>query len=106
MSGLKNDEGKPEFDRLSFEVLGKLNEVHKYGDQKYEEGNWKKGLHAKRLINATFRHLSAYLRGERRDPESGLLHTAHAAVNCHMLTYYLLHEEKYKQFLIEDSEGN
>lgn len=93
MGGMKHDEGKPEFDRLSPQALGACNGVHKYGDNKYEKGNWKKGLEVTRLVNAAFRHLYAVLDGELVDPESGLLHTAHAMANCEMLTHYLINHE-------------
>lgn len=96
--GTKEDKGKSEFDRLSFQALGHINEVHKFGDEKYEPGNWRKGLHFKRLINAAIRHLSATLDGKILDHESGLLHVAHAAVCCEMLTHFLLNHQKYKDF--------
>lgn len=102
--GTKDDTGKPQFDRLSFQALGAINDVHKFGDDKYERGNWKKGLHFTRLINATIRHLSAILQQELFDPESKLLHSAHAATNCEMLTHFLLNHEKYKDF--DDIHGN
>lgn len=99
VGGMKNDEGKPEFDRLSFEAISCINEVHKYGDSKYEKGNWRKGINKTRLINAAIRHLSAILRGEQLDQESRLLHSAHAGACCEMITHYYLHEEQYKEFL-------
>ncbi len=97
--GTKSDEGKPEYDRLSFEALGVINKVHKHGDSKYAKGNWKKGLHISRLCNAAIRHISSVLSGELFDKESGLPHSAHAACNMEMITYFLLHREDYEEYI-------
>lgn len=99
MGGMKHDEGKPEFDRISWQAVGACNKVHVYGNIKYEIDNWKKGIRARRLINAAFRHLYAILDGELIDPESGLLHAAHAMTNCEMLTHYLLNAKEYAEFI-------
>lgn len=96
--GTKDDTGKKEFDRLAWDAMSAINDVHKFGDNKYEPGNWRKGLHFKRLINAAIRHLTAVLSQELFDKESKLLHTAHAATCCEMLTHFLLNHEKYKEF--------
>lgn len=103
--GTKDDTGKPEYDRLSFEAVAHFNSVHRFGDEKYERGNWRKGLHVTRLINAAIRHLSSMLGGETfYDKESGLLHAAHAGVCCEMITHFLLNKEQYKDFIdIEES---
>lgn len=98
MSGKKSDAGKPEFDRLSFEALAELNKVHKLGDSKYDKGNWKEGILYSRILNAAIRHLTAILRGEYYDPESKLLHAAHAACNCEFLVFYMLNSERYKEY--------
>jgi hypothetical protein len=99
MSGLKNDNGKPCFDRLSFQALGEMNKVHEAGDKKYEEGNWRKGLDIKRLCNAAIRHISQFLDGELRDSETHTLHVANAAVSLEMVIHMLLNEETYKEYI-------
>jgi hypothetical protein len=96
--GTKNDTGKPEYDRLSFQALGQFNAVHKFGDKKYNKGDWKEGLHFTRLLNAVIRHTSAMLSGELFDKESGLLHSAHAGVCLEMVTHFLLNHQEYKDF--------
>lgn len=96
--GTKNDTGKPEFDRLSFQALGIMNAVHKFGDEKYEKGNWRKGLHFTRMCNAAIRHISAIMNGQLFDEESKMMHSAHAAVCMTMLTHYLANHDIYKNF--------
>lgn len=97
--GMKRDEQKPEFDRLSFDALSEMNAVHKFGDGKYEKGNWKKGLHIDRLLNAAIRHISSVLKRDFNDEESGRLHSAHAAVCLEMVTHYLIHKKDYEEFV-------
>lgn len=104
LGGTKHDEGKPEYDRISFEAIGHFNAVHKFGDEKYEKGNWRKGLHITRLCNAAVRHISAVLSGNFKDGESSLLHSAHAGVCLEMITHFLLHKDKYKEYIDIEEE--
>ena len=99
MAGLKYDDGKPEFDRLSFQALGEFNKVHKAGDTKYEDGNWRQGLQITRLLNAAIRHISKILDGELYDGETKTLHSANAGVNLEMVTHFLLNSEEYKKYI-------
>jgi len=81
--GRKDDAGKP---RPTL-VLGSMAravdavvEVAEYGARKYSPDNWLQVPEApKRYGDALLRHLMASLRGEARDPESGLRHLAHVA---------------------------
>lgn len=97
--GMKFDDGKGEFDRLSFQALAEMNKVHKAGDSKYAEGNWRQGLDIKRLLNAAIRHITAIMDGELTDPETKTLHSANAAVNLEMVTHFLLNKDKYKDYI-------
>lgn len=97
--GMKFDDGKPEFDRLSFQALAEMNKVHKAGDSKYAEGNWRQGIDIRRLLNAAIRHITAIMDGELTDPETKTLHSANAAVNLEMVTHFLLNKDKYKDFI-------
>jgi hypothetical protein len=52
--------------------------------------NWRKGMAWHRLFGAALRHLWAWYRGEKADPETGLSHLAHAACCVlFLLTYEL-----------------
>jgi hypothetical protein len=53
--------------------------VLEFGKQKYAKDNWQKVANSReRYLDATFRHLIAYIEGEKVDKESGLHHLAHA----------------------------
>jgi hypothetical protein len=67
---------------LPWESIAEEAEVYAYGAKKYEAHSWRKAENALQVYtDAMFRHLAAYLRGEERDPESGLRHVAHARWN-------------------------
>lgn len=74
-------------DPLAMEELGR---VASMGARKYEPFNYLKGFSWMLSINAMFRHIYAFLRGEDRDPESGALHLAHACWHCLSLVSFTL----------------
>jgi hypothetical protein len=88
-TGLKFDADKPRMDLLDSEFLEDMAGVLTFGAKKYAPHNWRKGLHISRTIAAIYRHLGAINRGEDRDPESGLLHSAHLGVNVQFLNWML-----------------
>lgn len=76
--GRKDDGGKARFDLIPTSALTALAQVLTFGATKYSPGNWKHVPGARRRYQAAlFRHLVAYLAGQRADPESGLSHLAH-----------------------------
>jgi hypothetical protein len=82
----KFDHGKPQVNLIPSVALIEMGKVLAFGAQKYDRGNWAKGLATSRYYDAATRHLLAWNAGEDTDPESGLSHLAHAAVNlCFML---------------------
>lgn len=87
---LKFDAGKPRLELLSVPAMEAIAEVMTFGAKKYAAHNWRKGFEWSRLFGAALRHLFAALRGEDKDPESGLPHLAHAGC-CVMflLEHYL-----------------
>lgn len=88
--GRKFDQMKPRLDLLPPVALEQIAQVLSYGAVKYEPENWRrvKGWRW-RYTAALLRHLFAYMRRERLDPESGLHHLAHAG--CCLL--FLLEQE-------------
>ena len=87
---IKNDSGKQEFDYLPLELLGDVNEVLRYGANKYEFENWKRnGFVYSRAYNALLRHIIAFWNGEDVDPESGFSHVDHAICNLLFLKYHI-----------------
>lgn len=71
-------------------AMMELARVYGYGEGKYDRFNYLKGYPYSLSIDALYRHFLAFQSGEDRDPESGLLHTAHVAWHALALTAYLL----------------
>lgn len=61
--------------------------VAEFGAIKYAPWNWSKGLARVQLLGSLLRHAFAYLRGEDRDRETGLLHTDHILWNAAVLAH-------------------
>lgn len=92
--GTKKDHGKIRHDLISPTASDELAKVLSFGAQKYEDNNWRKGMKWSRIIGALKRHLNAIERGEDRDPETGLLHSAHVMCNAMFLTdYYTIYPQ-------------
>lgn len=85
VGGVKFDGDKPRMDLLDAYAIEQLSLVLTFGANKYASHNWRKGIAKSRLLAAALRHLFAYLRGEDKDPESGLSHVAHAMCCCMFL---------------------
>jgi hypothetical protein len=94
-SGKKNDKGKPPIAFCSGIALEKISEVLSFGEAKYGRDNWRAGLSWVRVTSAVLRHLFAWLRGEDKDPETGLSHLAHAGCG---LMFLLEYEETRRAF--------
>jgi hypothetical protein len=97
--GRKFDGGKLEYGLLPPYALEEVVKVLTFGAQKYERDNWQKVPDSKRrYYDALQRHVWAWKRGEKFDPESGIHHLAHAMC-CLMFLYehdtiYSLHNEE------------
>lgn len=78
-SGVKHDSGKPRWDLALVNAAQAEIDVLTYGAAKYADNGWRTVKpFRQRYFAAAMRHLWAWLRGEDRDPESGLPHLAHA----------------------------
>jgi len=87
--GMKFDNEKPMFDLLVPEFIEEVAKVMTLGAQKYAPNNWKYVEDAEsRYLAALYRHLNAYHKGEKIDPESGLSHLAHIACNAMFLFWF------------------
>lgn len=82
-AAIKKDEGKNRLELLPILALEETGKVLTLGAKKYADHNWRKGFDWSRLEGACMRHLTAFMRGEDYDPESGLLHLAH--LNCEVM---------------------
>lgn len=84
--GLKFDTGKERYDLLPPEALHDIAKVLTYGAAKYAPNNWKLVDDPEsRYFAAVQRHLWAWQRGEKLDPETNVSHLAHAACSIMFL---------------------
>lgn len=79
-TGVKHDAGKLRWTLLPLLALSFVVRVLMHGASKYPSAdNWRRVDNAgERYLDAAFRHLVAFTRGEWLDTESGLPHLAHA----------------------------
>jgi hypothetical protein len=94
-TGAKKGVKLERFDLMPMYPLQELARVYGWGATKYDDRNWEKGYSWGKSFAALMRHLTAYWMGRNRDPESNLLHLAHAAWHCFTLMEYIItHPEK------------
>ena len=87
--GRKDDGKKDRWDLFPWEQVEDVVRVLTHGAEKYKDDNWQKVPNPKnRYFAALHRHLVAYRKGERFNPESGLPHLAHAACNALFLSWF------------------
>ena len=89
MTGKKNDLGKLRYDLLEPGPLREVVKVITYGANEYGERNWQQLQNFEaRYFAAEMRHFEARRDGVVKCPDSGLYHTAHAAVNNLFLLWW------------------
>lgn len=90
-TALRYDAGKPGLELVPMEFVHQINEVFRFGANKYEKDNWKRGMDWDKCYNAAQRHLYKWWSKDYDDldEESGLSHLAHAAWNLMALDWYL-----------------
>ena len=86
--GQKFDQDKIRMELLAPEGLEGIAEVLTFGSKKYGDRNWEKGIEYSRVFGAIMRHLWAWWKGEKLDPETGLSHLSHAACGLMFLQTY------------------
>jgi len=85
---IKADDGKVDVALVPPEAIIEIAKAFTFGAKKYAAHNWRKGFKWMRVGSALLRHVYAWIRGEDKDPESGLSHLAHAgACVCFLLAY-------------------
>jgi len=90
-SFMKFDTDKLKYSLVPPEAIEALASVLTYGAKKYKPNNWKKVDNPDRYIDALYRHLEAWRKGERLDSESDLPHLAHAMANIAFLYHFETH---------------
>lgn len=86
--GLRYNEGKQPLSLMleASHAVGGLCGVLAYGADKYSRGNYLRGLPHTQIVDSLLRHLTSYMSGEDKDPESGLRHVDHALANAFFLS--------------------
>ena len=88
-AGHKDDQEKNRLDLIEPEFIEGVGKVLTFGADKYEPNNWQKVEDAEnRYYAAAMRHLMAWRKGEKTDPESGISHLFHVACNIMFLQYF------------------
>ena len=91
---LKQSSGKIPWEVYPFTEAEFTCRVFKYGAEKYGAPfTYRKGIPMEKLAAAVIRHATAILSGERIDPESGLLHSAHISAGGLMMISQSISEE-------------
>lgn len=107
VGGIKDDDGKLRYDLVPVLAHEALAEVFTYGAKKYGDNNWQM-VETDRYVAALFRHLNAWRKGEKYDPESSLSHLKHALTNAAILVckedaeFSRFMEDMYKQHLADE----
>ena len=91
--GKKYDQGKPDYSLVPYASLDEVVKVLTHGANKYGRFNWEL-VEAHRYEAATMRHFSAYMQGEKLDPESGIPHLAHAITSLLFMLEFDLKKER------------
>ena len=87
--GHKNDDGKVRFDLVEPEFEEGIARTLMVGAEKYGPNNWQKVDDAEnRYYAALRRHINAWRKGEKNDPEDDVSHLAHAACNIMFLMHF------------------
>lgn len=89
--GTKHDQDKVRMDLFAPEMIEGVSTVLTIGAAKYGDRNWERGMDWSRPYGALMRHMFAWWRGEKTDPETGKSHLWHAGC-C--LMFLIAYEER------------
>jgi hypothetical protein len=88
-NGIKYDDGKRNWMLVPWKALEEVVKVMELGARKYGRFNWQELEEPQRRYGeAAMRHLVAWMKGEKMDPESGLPHLAHLGCNALFLLWF------------------
>lgn len=86
--GRKDDQGKLPYHLLPPELMEGIAAVLQFGAAKYSPRNWELGMAWSRPFSALMRHMWAWWRGDKADPETGMSHLWHAGCCLAFLIAY------------------
>jgi hypothetical protein len=86
----KKDNAKVRMELIDPDYMIGVAQVLTFGAEKYEPYNWQKATDEdiERIKGAMLRHQMAYMKGEQKDPETGLNHMYHVGCNAMFLAYF------------------
>lgn len=89
-TGLRYNKGKPRMELIEAGFMEEVAKILTFGAEKYEIDNWKRFDKEKRFqtIGSLMRHLEAYRKGEKTDPESNCSHLCHIVANAMFLWWF------------------
>lgn len=91
---MKKDKGKLRWDLVPWECVEPLVDILTFGAEKYSANEWQNVPNGpERYKAALFRHLIAWCKGEKTDPESGRSHLHHALCNLVFMIYFEKHNK-------------
>lgn len=93
--GLRYNKGKLRYDLLEPYAIEQLVKVFTRGAEKYEPGNWLKGMPWMDVIASLERHLAEFKKGSDFDNETQILHMAHCAWNALAIVSYYKHRPEF-----------
>jgi hypothetical protein len=86
--GRKDDQEKIRLELIPPSLITAVGTILTFGANKYQARNWEKGIAWGRVFGALMRHLWAWWRGEKADPETSKSHLWHAACCITFLIEY------------------
>lgn len=93
--------GKERLSRVPYRALKQIVAVREFGIDKYKDEFGYLDVDIKEYVEASLRHLYKHLHVEQTDPESGLLHIAHAAASLLLALDIYEREQETKETNLE-----
>ncbi len=81
----KHDSNKNRLELIPVSGIEGIGRAMTFGATKYNDNNWANGFNYTRLYGSAMRHLTSWMQGQDKDPESGLSHLDHLGACVVML---------------------
>lgn len=98
---IKYDKDKAPIGLIPGEALVAAAHAFGFGRELYGQFNYKQGMEWMRIVDAAYRHITAFKDGESAAPDSGVSHLGHAIACLAMLVDYEVNglgtDDRYKK---------
>lgn len=87
----KSDKGKTKYQFLMRDLAVQVEGMCKIltrGEERYGSNSWQQSTKPLAYLDACYRHIAAWNKGERLDSDSGQSHLLHAAINLMFLDWF------------------